>query len=316
MQAVEDLTPTLTNLLDSTLKRLQSGDVHGGLSSLMEGLWTLRESMTKEQWLRLIRAGRRHELCLVLRQDPMTDWAYSRPRGYPGDAVLLDHTYELSDLVETRVAKTSSLGRDIYRWLVTHSGIVGLKERRLLISQLLDQSSERVESASVVSIACGHGRELSFSKAIRARSVRFMGLDQDAASLRLLSSEYGDEMVATRVCTVKELLQRSVPVPSCDFVYSMGLFDYLPDNLAETLLSEMITIVKPGGMVLIANGLEGVIDTGYMEMFMDWHLIYRKEGDLPKLLSRTPQGLIDRYRTFTQPTRHFSYLEVHKSVRT
>ena len=301
----------LSELLDVSLGQITTGEIDSGLSALMTGLWELRQGSTLDQWHHLIREGRQHPLCKVLLQDPMTEWAFTRPRGYPGDAVLLDHTYELGNVVSRRLENATALGKNIYRWLVTFSGIIGLKERRRYIATLLDETAETRTHANVLSIACGHGRELDLCTAIRSERLHFTGLDQDEESLQTLNRDYDCPHVSTEVRTVKELLQDQSKYAGFDLVYSMGLFDYLPDNLAQVFLNAMMSMAKPGGRVVIANGLKGVLDTGYIEMFMDWHLIYRTEDDLTRLLSR-PSDVIHHSRVFSQASKHFGYLEVVK----
>src|SRR5262245_30319706 len=111
----------LSGLLDSSLDQINTGLIDRGLSTLMTGLWQLRQGSELDRWHHLIRQGRQHPICTVLLHDPMTEWAFRRPRGYPGDAVLLDHTYEVGDVVRRRLENATALGRNIYRWLVTYS---------------------------------------------------------------------------------------------------------------------------------------------------------------------------------------------------
>lgn len=304
----------LRTLLDQTFDNLiSSNSVDSGLSSLMRGLWKLRRTTGREVWRRLIREGREHPLYGLLQQDPMTDWSFKRPRGYPGDAVLLDHTYEEGPVVEERVQQATEMGRKIYRWLVTYSGVTGLKERCRFIASLLDATAANVRNAKVLSLACGHARELAWSKAVMQRELRFLGIDQDRESLETLKSCYGPVHVETEICTVKDLLKNPGRFHGFDLVYSTGLFDYLPDSLAQSLISVMVSMAKPGGRVVIANGFEGVEDAGYIEMFMDWELIYRTEAQMENLLSRTPSKLINDWRVFGQLSRHFIYLDVRKA---
>jgi hypothetical protein len=300
----------LSELLDSSLEQINTGLIDGGLSTLMTGLWQLRQGSELDRWHHLIHQGRRHPICTVLLHDPMTEWAFRRPRGYPGDAILLDHTYEVGDVVRRRLENATALGRNIYRWLVTYSGIIGLKERRRHMAALLDETAEDKPHAKVLSIACGHGREMDLSAAMRSGCLHFTGLDQDEESLRTLHRDYDFPHVSTEAKTVKELIKDQSKYFDFDLVYSMGLFDYLPDNLAQVFLHAMVSMVKPGGRVVIANGLKGVLDTGYIEMFMDWHLIYRTEEELTTLLSRVPSGQIQNSRVFSQASGHFGYLEV------
>jgi SAM-dependent methyltransferase len=303
----------LRRLLDHSRELLTKGIVDSALQRLMLGLWTLRETARDDQWNHLICEGRMHPIHDILREDPMTEWAFKHPRGYPGDAVLLDHAYELGQVVANRLRETTTLGRQIYDWLITYSGVTGLKERRRFIASLLDDTAALNRSATVLSLACGHARELELSNAAKHKQLHFVGLDQDLESLQALMGDYGWENVSTAVCNVRDLLKDPGRFSGFDLVYSSGLFDYLPDSLAQRVLEVMIQMARPGGRIVIANGLQGVSDTGYIEMFMDWQLIYRTEANMPTLLSRLHASMIASSTVFSQQSGHFVFLDVRRA---
>ena len=80
--------------LDRYYFQMQSDDVHAGVNGIATELAIQRRSVSNEDWntnwLPTIKSHRLHSL---LQEDPYTDRANKKPRGYAGDAVMLDYMY-------------------------------------------------------------------------------------------------------------------------------------------------------------------------------------------------------------------------------
>jgi extracellular factor (EF) 3-hydroxypalmitic acid methyl ester biosynthesis protein len=60
-----------------------------------------------------------------------------------------------------------------------------------------------------------------------------------------------------------------------DLVYAAGLLDYLPEPVAQRLMTSLYQMLAPGGRLFIGN-LKRVPDSTFMmEFILDWHLEYR-----------------------------------------
>jgi len=92
--------------------------------------------------------------------------------------------------------------------------------------------------------------------------------------------------------------------------YAAGLFDYLSDRLAARLLAGMLALTRPGGTVLIANFLPDAADRGYMEMVMDWWLIFRTEAQMLALTEQCPRERIASIKLFRDPSDCIVFLEL------
>jgi extracellular factor (EF) 3-hydroxypalmitic acid methyl ester biosynthesis protein len=69
-----------------------------------------------------------------------------------------------------------------------------------------------------------------------------------------------------------------------DYIYSMGLFDYLTPPVASAVLGKLYQILKPGGTMLIGNFHVSNPSRCYMEYWLDWVLYYRSEEEFTDLL--------------------------------
>ncbi|HIA37949.1 MAG TPA: hypothetical protein EYN86_00275 [Planctomycetes bacterium] len=73
-----------------------------------------------------------------------------------------------------------------------------------------------------------------------------------------------------------------------DLVYSMGLFDYLPQFLAQRTVNELFGMLRKGGELLIGNLVRTADSSWLIEYASAWHLIYRTEQQMHDLGSVLP----------------------------
>jgi hypothetical protein len=113
--------------------------------------------------------------------------------------------------------------------------------------------------------------------------------------------------------SVRQILAGRANLGQFDFVYAAGLFDYLAAPAAQALTRRMFEMTGPGGLMLIPNFLTGVRDTGYMESFMDWHLIYRDQSDMRALAAALPAAEVADCQVFDDSEKAITYLLVVKA---
>ena len=85
-------------VLEDTYQRLNEtwadqADVDEAMDGLFLGLGFQRRISSDEQWDALVGRCLSHPLNDLLHQDPFTCRAYEKPRGYAGDAELIDFIY-------------------------------------------------------------------------------------------------------------------------------------------------------------------------------------------------------------------------------
>lgn len=247
-----------------------------------------RRSMTETQWRILAGEMLTHPICDLLLEDPYTRRAYEKPRGYAGDAVMLDMLYGQT------TKSLSPVGAAVFRATTQALSGDAVRERRVRMGSAMDALARLIDRPAVVSVACGHARELERSAAFAAGAVEVTCFDQDADSLAVVARDYPS---ALRVQgSVKHLLSGRAVLPSADLVTCAGLFDYLADDVASALLTRFIDAAKPGGRILVANFASDSTDRGYMEAFMNWWLIYRSESELLGLVKNHGLQSVHTYR--------------------
>lgn len=241
--------------------------------------------------------------------DPYTRWGLVKPRGYPGDATLMDFAYGHSS-IQAHVAHAGEIGKHIY---AQTSGARQSQSARERIELLRREISKRAEgrSFSIVSVAAGHARELEgLGSAARARVDRFTAIDSDPTSLSAAQASAGDmAFVPVRRNVIKDGL---LDIHSAGLVYSLGLFDYLSDEHADSVLRKMLKVTAQGAACIVANLAPDAANLGYCEAIMDWWMIPRDEAAMRALGERAAAIGDGSVSVLVQKHGCFNYLTLGK----
>jgi hypothetical protein len=299
-------------MLDEVHELFRKDRIDEGMTLLLPALQARRLELGDRSWSEFARLCLDHPLRRLLHQDPFTYRAFSKPRGYAGDAALLDFIYGEEE--GWPPPKASEMGSHIFAATTASSACEAVRARRAFIADLLDRAVDEVPHPHLLSIAAGHLREAQLCAAVKRRKFgRYVALDSDQGSLAEVQRSYGRFGVEPFAASVRQLLTHRVNLGSFDFVYATGLFDYLPLAAAQRLTWEMFQMLRPRGRLLVANFLPGILDVGYMESFMDWKLIYRDRGDMIQLADEIPQEQIREIRIVAEENQNIIFLMVTKA---
>ena len=297
-------------LLNEVYSKLGAGQVTEAMDELFLGLQTRRQTASDQEWAEIASFCMAHPIRDLLFEDPFTHRAFNKPRGYAGDAVLLDLIYSREERWPVPEG-TSEVGRQIFDYTTTAPAAEGVRARRGFIADTLDHLVEETPRPHVLSIAAGHLREAILSAAVKRRKLgRFVALDQDTRSLEEVDRCYSCYGVEVVPATIRHLLTQKIHLGRFDLVYSMGLLDYVQQPVAQRLVEAMFQMLRPRGKLLVANFLPGIRDLGYMESYMDWKLIYRTRQDMIDLSVLISQADILDIRIFTEENQNILFLQV------
>jgi SAM-dependent methyltransferase len=287
--------------------QLERQDVGQGMTRLHHGLNQLRREIDDDGWREFAQSHcLSHPIRELVHQDSFTRRSFEKPRGYAGDADLIDFLYG-----EAPSKANTALGVAVGDFMREQPSAVSVRQRRRLIAQELDAVAHRVRRPRVLSIACGHLREAQRSAAVlEGRVGEYLALDQDRESLALVDRELKGLNVRTVEGSVRSILAGKVRFSDLDFVYSAGLFDYLSTRAASKLTSAMFSMLRPGGKLLVGNFGKDVPEAGYMEAFMDWWLIHRDEADLQAWADAIPIEQRASTRIYRDEPGNVLYLEL------
>jgi hypothetical protein len=293
------------------LEQIRAGQVKAGMARMHLILKERRRELPDDAWRQYVSQLRKHPLVRVLHTDPFTERAFSKPRGYAGDAVMMDYIYGYGvDRFET----LSPTERKLFDYCTTTSAPLAVRFRRQLLAETIDAVTAALRRpADVIALAAGHLREADISCAIRTKQANVIAFDQDEESLEVIRREYGQFNVRAVNASVRRIIGGRVHLEPCDLAYSAGLYDYLPAAAATRLTAILFEAVRPGGQLLLANFLPNIFDLGYMEGVMDWQLIYRDDAEMRTLLGEIDTREIGLVNQFHDPLGNITFLTVTKA---
>ncbi len=288
-----------------------SKEIQKKMEDLLQGLCRIRREMSEDNWKTFCETVvPKHKLSELVWQDPFTSHSARKPRGYAGDASLLDYIYGYQK------PQSTNLGKSIYDYTVNTPSSRAVKARAGIIAKIIDKLAGEKGDMRIFSIACGHLREAEMSEAMRKGKIsEYVAFDQDKESLAHVDKRFGKQGVKIVQGSIGELLMgKHKNLGTFDFVYAAGLYDYLSQRLATRLTSLMFNFTNPGGITLLTNYLPDKIGTGYMEAFMEWNLIFRTPEELLDTAKRIPNSQIVEKKSYVEENQRVVFIELHKVV--
>jgi len=233
--------------------------------------------------------------------------AYHKPQGYAGD-------FRMMELAQTDILEGDTLYQRFLHYIAQHNSLGRtIKARAEVAYRAAAETLQLDRPVRILSLAAGPAVELR--RLIRdtpefKHKVEILLVDQDEDALRCglqelnrVRGERGDDAPIEFHCLHFSLRQILKPKPGgerrlveevlqgVDLIYSMGLFDYLLQPLAQHTVKRLYSLLNPGGRLFIGNLVRVPDSTWIMEFATAWHLIYRTEPDM--------FGLVDGIRGTT-----------------
>lgn len=223
---------------------------------------------------------------------PFAHRAYYKPRGYAGDYEMMNHLYR-----DELVGKTL-FDQCMHKYFIDEPAGAAVKNRGQYLFEKISQlfaATPVKQSLKIMSVASGPAMEqqlfLQNGKDFHGRPAEFTCLDQDEESLKHAQRQLHSQERFTQSgfkfkfnnMAIRNVIAAGFPEKDFDMIYSAGLFDYFTEPVAQMAAQKMLDAVKPGGQVVIGNFSKDNPCVPFMELVLDWHLIYRSEEDLLRL---------------------------------
>jgi extracellular factor (EF) 3-hydroxypalmitic acid methyl ester biosynthesis protein len=219
-----------------------------------------------------------------------------KPRGYAGDSEVMRLLYE------NKFRGPTIFSQFMHKYPTEVAAAQAVRNRRYLVGEWIRErmaSHTRENPLRVLSVACGPAEELQevLLTPEDVGKVQFTLLDQDPEALSQaaevvdhVTKKLGVKPQATMVCTsVRTMLGKGKQDDrTYDFVYSMGLFDYLTDTTATAVLNWLYTRLAPNAELVVGNFHARNPSRVFMDYWADWTLWYRNEGQMLKLVDSLP----------------------------
>ncbi len=238
---------------------------------------------------------------------PLHKRAYEKPLGYAGDYRMMELCFAREPMGDTlfgRFLFAMSRHFGLVRTAVAREAVL-----REAIHRAVAERGPGDEPLRVLAVAAGPAMEVRrwLQEVDRLeRPVQVILLDQDRVAHEsahrqitriLLERHHGLLPVSVRCLhfSVRQLVSPRTPaehavvseeLPGVDLVYSTGLYDYLPDPVAQRLTQRLHALLRAGGRMLLGNMVEAPDSTWIMEYALDWPILYRTEPDMLRLAER------------------------------
>lgn len=221
--------------------------------------------------------------------------ATTKPRGFPGDFMLLERIYDNVPVLDS----SQGIGMYLDRWFLDSHLALAVRNRKdymrnLLVSRLNERKDRAFNILNLASGPCREWQELPSS--LNLKNVKLTCVDIDQEALDYLRTnlneleESGLELVTANENIIKMALRKKEETEKKyglqDLVYSIGLFDYLPDSMLAKVISRSYDLLKENGSMVLAFKDREKYQTTRYDWLTDWNFQPRNEQTATEFLEK------------------------------
>ncbi len=223
------------------------------------------------------------------------------PQGQQGDYMTLELTYKNRPM-------SDGIGYYLDKYLLSSSLGVGVRERIEKMGALLKEELKIRRSPAVLDIACGSCREVfELAPEIIQSGAKFTCVDLDPDALdfsvdRLayagLTSDHA-ELIQYNALRMFDPEMAQVEFGMRDIIYSIGFFDYLPDEFLTKMLHSLYMLLNPGGKLIMAYKDADRYHPQLFHWLVDWDgFLQRTEKDFERIFkaAKIPESALSMSR--------------------
>ena len=226
----------------------------------------------------------RSELQSLCLRGPLWNHALTKPYGYPGDFEILNAIYK-----NISVAK-DSVGRELDRAFLTSPLAEAVRSRKNTIVNLL---YEKICSAGkryikMLDLGCGPCTDVEELITLYSldSSLSIICVDHEQKALDFAKNTVGQRALNILYIKANVLRLRTLPYAPFDIIWSVGLLDYIPDQLAYRAIQNWWRMVDNGGVLLLTVKDRNKYDPTFYDWMADWIFVPRTEEQFIALLLR------------------------------
>ncbi len=210
------------------------------------------------------------------------------PQGSQGD-------YKTLDIIYRNTPMSDGIGYYLDRYMLSAPLATGVRERIAKLEELLREELVCRQAPKILDVACGSCREvLGLVPEIEASGAQFTCIDLDSEALdfamnRLSYAGFREGQVEFLRYNALRMFDHEMNMQEFgmqDIIYSVGFFDYLPDDFLTKLLSALYLLLKPGGKLIASFKDANRYKSQPYHWLGDWDgFLQRNETDFKRILS-------------------------------
>lgn len=193
------------------------------------------------------------------------------PQGYPGDYEIIEKAYNNQPL-------SPGVGQLFDRYFLGTTLANGIRYRRAMMRDILAAEMRERQGARILNIGCGPCRELiELASVIRDTRTQVTCVDFDADALkysaeRVRESGLQDHVEFRRYNALRMInAERNVrEFGRFDVIYTIGLLDYLADDVLIRMIRALYETLQPGGTFIAVFKDCDRYDTIDYHWLVDW----------------------------------------------
>ena len=224
------------------------------------------------------------------------------PHGYQGDYEILDFHYR-------NVPVSQGVGLYLERYLLKSALAVAVRERKELLKDALKAELRAREKPHILDIACGPCREIfELSEDFQRSGASVICIDHDEEALSYAKNQLAPTgLQMDRIAFIKYNAMKMVnheknvkEFGMQDVIYSVGLFDYLNDEVLVRLLRSLYELLLPGGKLIASFKDSRKYSTFIYHWLIAWNgFLQRTDDDFLMLYEKAgfPRNMLQTTRT-------------------
>ncbi len=289
----------------------------------MENIWSLVKGLSVDDYNSYTHYLRKEVNQLFIHSAEINDYIFKKPSGYPGDFVMMNYIYDYY--------RNVYLGDTTREMLINHYtcnipiSISNIK-RKEYFKEKIKTVAGQSKKAKVLSVGSGPARELiELLKEDEIKtSLNFHCLDFERKAFEHIKSELIKIDTGKTSCCKIEYIQKDYIKDLArkkdlkglskdyDFIYCSGVFDYLKDRIATSLVDTLFDLLRRGGVLIFcnANNKNSFYRVAY-EMMGDWVFNHREKDQLVKWLKNIKDKAEFRFEDLSEKTNYL-FLNIKK----
>ena len=197
----------------------------------------------------------------------------SRPLGYAGDYETMRMCYD------SNYEGTTLLGKLMHKYVTEFTRSQAVENRRELSVRYAKGKHH------IMSIARGPASEVALIAANALNTIVSVTLlDQDKEALNFARTQVHDlqnmDINYVNISVYSIIRDCDLQLAGYDFIYSMGLFEYLDEKAAKKLCSRLADMLNPSGVLIVGNFHVRCPSRYAIQYWCDWPLFCRTEAEM------------------------------------
>jgi len=209
------------------------------------------------------------------------------PQGHQGDYMTLELAYKNMPMSE-------GIGHYLDKYVLSNEIATAVKERIVKMRDLLKEELISRSKPKVLDVACGSCREVfELAPEIKSSGAKFTCVDLDPSALEFALDRFAyaglteehTELIQYNALRMFDIETAQTEFGMQDIIYSIGFFDYLPDDFLVKLLSTLYLLLTPGGKLIASFKDADRYRPEFYHWLADWDgFLQRTEKDFERVL--------------------------------